>query len=197
MVGKEEVQIPQAQPQQPGQVPISSDEIYANGMQEERVRNLISQTSPDKMLVDLQWRIRGYMRDPISQGFIKSDPNTPEPSPVLISKFISYCSSVISDNTRMSNLSAQEINKIMKLVIEWTVDELDGNAEEYGLVDNYTERTRIGHIILNSTFLALKRALNGLESKRIYNAVQISDDMGGGAGGGAKKKAMDALKFWK
>ena len=66
----------------------------------------------------------------------------------------------------------------MKLVIEYLADDIDSHAEEYNLGDNYTERTRVGHIVLTSIFLALKRAMNGVESKRIFGSIQISEGLG-------------------
>ena len=83
----------------------------------------------------------------------------------------------------------------MKLVIEWVVDDLDSHAVEYKLESNYTERTRIGHILLNSCFMALKRAMNGQESRRIFNALSVTENFSSAP----QKKSgfIEALKFWK
>lgn len=155
--------------------PVKSDEIYANVLQEERVRNIIAQTSPDNQLVDVEWRIKGYKKNPFTQQWEKIDSRASEPPPLLVGRYITYLSSILNDNTRFTNLSSTEINKIMKLVIEWLVDDLDTHAEEYGMGNKYTERTRIGQIILNNTFLVLKRSENGMESRRIWNAINMQE----------------------
>lgn len=80
----------------------------------------------------------------------------------------------------------------MNLIIEWLVDDMESHAEEYGLAGNYTELTRIGHLILNNTFLVMKRSENGMESRRVWNAINMSETMG--MPQQQKRGVMDALK---
>jgi len=155
--------------------PVHSDEIYANMMQEERIKNVIAQTSPDNQLADIEWRIRGYKKNVMTQQWEKISKLVAEPNARLVSGYISYLSSILNDSTRFTNLSSHEINKIMKLMIEWLTDDMNSNADEYGLRGNYTERTRIGHIMLNSTFIVLKRSQNGMESGRIWRAMNMTE----------------------
>ena len=185
---------PQQQPQYQ-QVPLSQDEMYATMLQEERIKNVIAQISPDNQLYEVEMRIKGYRKDFRSGDWIKISPDTPEPSPLLVGRFISYLSSIMNQSTALSNLSENQVNKIMKLVIEYITDDLDSNAEKYGIGGEYTERTRIGHIILNSTFMVLNRALNGQESRRIFNTLSVSESMMGEQQ--KKPGMMEALKFWK
>lgn len=191
--------IPQVTPQAgtaaiPSEIPVSADELYATYLQEERVKNIISQISPDNQLLEIQWRIKGYIKNPVTQQWDKIEKDAPEPHPLLVSRFISYLSSVLNQNTTMSNLSSSEINKIMSLIIEWVVDDLDSNSETYGLGDDYTERTRIGHIIFNETFTALKRAQDGMESRRIFKALNVTENLSQVPG---KRGLLDYLKVWK
>lgn len=174
--------------------PVSSDEIYASALQEERVRNIIAQTSPDNQLAEVEWRIRGYRKNIAIGQWERIDPNVPEPSPLLVSRYISFLGSMLNDNTRFTNLSSSQINRLMVLCIEWLADDLNSNAVEYGLGDNYTERTRIGYIILNATFFVLKRAENGMESRRIWSALQVSENLSQQP---QKKSLLDSLKFWR
>lgn len=174
--------------------PIKSDEIYANVMQEERVKNTIAQTSPDNQLVEIEWRIRGYRKDGSTGQWTRIGKGNSEPNDLLVSRYISFLSSILSDNTRFTNLSGMEINRVMKLCIEYIADDLDAHAEEYGLEKNYTERTRIGLIILNNTFFVLKRAENGMEGRRVWGSLNLTEQ---NAPMQQKRSLMDALKFWK
>lgn len=180
--------------QQYQNVPVSSDELYANAIQEEKVKNIISQLDPDNQLREIEMRIRGYKKNPISGDWEKIDPKAPEPPRVLISKFISYLSSIMNQSTTQTNLSDVQINALMGLAIAYVADELDSNAELYNLENNYTERTRIGHIMLNSMFMVLNRALNGQEAKRMWNAMSLNENMNQ-----ANKQGgfLNALQFWK
>lgn len=181
-------------PQQ--QVPVSQDEMYANMIQEERIKNVISQISPDNQLYEIEMRIKGYRKNIYTGGWEKISESTPEPSPLLVQRFVSYLSSLLNQNTSLSNFSELQVNKIMKLVIEYIVDDLNSNAEEYGLISSYTERTRIGHIILNSVFSVLNRALNGAEARRMWGTLSLTESS---AMNQQQQKAgfLDALKFWK
>lgn len=160
------------------EVPVSPEEVYANVMQEERVRNMLAQSSPDNLLNDIQWRIKGYIKDPETKIWKKIDRDAREPSALLVSRFISYLSALLNDNARWSNLSSNEINAIMSLCVEYLVDDLESNQEDYGLTGNFTEMTRVGHIILNSAYIGLKRCLDGQESKRIFKSLNLNDTMG-------------------
>jgi len=179
----------------PGKPPTGSDDLYAAQIQEERTKNLIHQIAPENQLLELQWRIKGYVKDPSSDQWTKIDKNSVEPNPLLVSRYISYLSSILSQNTTLSNLSSGEINALMGMIIDWLTDDLDSNAEDYGLKFDYSERTRIGQILLNNTFLVLKRAQNGMESRRIFNALNVNESLN--QAGQQKRGMFDFLKVWK
>lgn len=172
--------------------PVKSDEIYANIMQEDRIRNMVSQTSPDNQLIELEWRIRGYKKDSFTGQWTKS-PNTIEPSDLLVSRYIAFLSSILNDNTRFTNLSPDEINALMQLCIEYMTDDLDDNSEEYGLEQDFTERTRVGLMILNQTFFILKRSQGGMEGRRIWAQISMQENNVPQT----SKSFLDKLKFWK
>lgn len=175
--------------------PVSPNEIYANEMQSERIRNILSQTSPDNQLSDIEYRIKGYRKNNFTGEWEEIDGSNKKIHPMLVSRFISFLSSILNDNTRFTNLSSMQINRIMALCIDYLSDDLDTHSVDYGLEDDYTERTRIGLIILNSTFFVLKRAENGMESRRIWNTMTLNEN--NNFMPQQKKSFLDNLKFWK
>lgn len=176
-------------------LPVTSDELYANAIQTENIRNIVSQINPDQQLKEIEMRIRGYKKDVFTGDWVLIDPDTPEPPRLLVSRFVSYLSSIMNQNTTQSNLSDRQINALMGQAISYIVDELDGNAKLYDLENNYTERTRIGHIILNSMFMVLNRALNGQEAKRMWKSMSLSENSSNQEK--QSNKLMEALKVWK
>jgi hypothetical protein len=176
------------------QVPVSQDEMYANLMQEERVKNIISQVSPENQLYEIEMRIKGYRKNQYTNQWEKISADAPEPHPLLVQRFVSYLSSLLNQNTSLSNLSEMQVNKIMKLVIEYITDDLSANADMYGLTSDYTERTRIGHIIFNSVFMVLNRALNGQEARRMWSTLNLTESNATQQKGSV---ISDALRFWK
>lgn len=175
------------------QVPISSDEIYANVMQEDRIKNIIAQISPENQIEEIEMRIRGYRKDPVSGMWVKIE-NAIDPPPQLVGKFVSYLSAIMNQATTLGNISTIQVNKIMKMVIEWIVDDIEANAEEYELEDNYTERTRIAHIVLNNVFFTLTRAINGTESRRMWSSLSLAESTNPY---GAQQQKSEWWKFWK
>jgi hypothetical protein len=173
-------------------VPVSSDELYANAVQEDKIKNIISQLDPENQLKEIEMRIRGYKKNVFTHDWEKIDADAPEPPKLLISRFISYLSSIMNQNTTQGNLSDRQINALMAQAINYIADELDGNSNIYDLDNNYTERTRIGHIMLNSMFFTLNRSLNGQEGKRMWKAMSLSDNLTQ-----ENNKFSEALKFWK
>jgi hypothetical protein len=176
------------------EITATSDDVYASYMQEDKIRNIISQTSPDNQLEEIEWRIKGYKKNSFTQKWEKINKDVPEPSPLLISRYISHLSSILNENTRFTNLSSIEINKIMRGIIEWLIDDMDTNAVTYDIGKEYTERSRICHIILNETFIVLKRSQNGMESRRIFSALRLAESL---TPMPQKKGWLEALKFWK
>jgi hypothetical protein len=180
--------------QQPYQsVPVSRDEVYATQFQEDKIKNIISQLDPENQLKEIELRIRGYKKDIVTGAWEKIDPEAKEVPKLLVERFISYLSSFMNQNTTQSNLSESQVNNIMALVITYVTDELDSNAQIYELENNYTERTRIGHIVVANTFFVLCRALNGQEAKRMWKALSLNETLNQET----KNKFTEALKFWK
>jgi len=157
--------------------PVKSDEIYAELLQEERVKNTIAQTSPDNQLTEIEYRLRGYKLNTITKTWERINKNSKQPvNDLLIERYMAQLSSIVNDGTRYGNYSAQQINAIMAILIQWLADDLDNNADEYGLKGNYTERTRIGLIFLNYTFSVLSRCLDGRESSRIWKSLNLNEN---------------------
>jgi hypothetical protein len=174
-------------------VPVSRDEVYATQFQEDKIKNIIAQLDPENQLKEIELRIRGYKKDIVTGAWEKIDQEAKEVPKLLVERFISYLSSFMNQNTTQSNLSESQVNNIMALVITYVTDELDSNAQIYELENNYTERTRIGHIVVANTFFVLCRALNGQEAKRMWKALSLNETLNPET----KNKFTEALKFWK
>ena len=172
--------------------PVQADEIYANVLQEERIRNVLTQLSPDNILLEAHWKIRGYIKNPVTQQWEKLNKNQIEPDPRLISDLMGVLSSIVNQSTTMSNLSIDEINSIMKAQIRWYIDYVDSHAKTFGIEGNYSEMSRIGYVLHTYSFMALKRAMGGTESRRIFNSLSMMDNL---AQNQPQKKGMwDAIK---
>ena len=175
-------------------VPVTSDEIYANQMQEERIKNIFAQIAPENQLNEIEMRLKGFKRNFQTGGWDKISESIKEPSPLLINNYISYLSSIVNQNTTMGNLSSTQINLMMAQIIQFVTDDLDSNAELYGIQGNYSEMSRIGHIMLNTTFLVLGRSLNGSEARRFWGSLSLMESSNPNPN---QQQKSDWWKVWK
>ncbi len=168
--------------------------LYADTVKEEKITNILSQINPDNLLADIEYRIRGYKKNILTSDWEKINKNSAEISEELVANFMSFLGSVLNQNTSMSNFSSGEINTIMSHIIEYISDDLTVNDEKYDLVGNYQEMSRIGNVISMTVFSVLKRAQNGMEARRVFSALKISETL---TQAPQQKGLLDAMKFWK
>jgi len=140
-------------------------------------------------LVELDHRLKGEIKDPETGRWI------PLTETGITDKcrnnFLSFLNALINQNTTLSTLSPPEINNIMANVIEYVRDDLEENAENYGIGGKFTEMTRIGDMMIILTFLTVKRAINGMESKRIFDSLMIGEKLS------YMPQQQDKGGFWK
>ena len=65
---------------------------------------------------------------------------------------------------------------------------------EYGIEGDYTEMTRIGMIVCETVSSVFRRALNGMESRRIFNALKVTENL---TQAPQKQSMKEAFQFWK
>jgi len=177
-------------PQQ--QTPVTPNELYAQEMNEDKIKNIIQQISPNNQLEDIEMRLRGYKKN-ITNGCWEKiiDRVVPEE---MINRYISWLSSYMSLNITLGNLSNVQLANIMKLIIKWIVDDVDSHAKEYGFESDYTERTRVADILVISSFSVLNRSLNGAEARRFWSSLSLSESSSMNP---QQANKSDWWKFWK
>jgi len=165
--------------------------LYAGGMLEEKVTNILSQINPDNLLTDIEHRIRGEKKD-FNGQWVRISPGSEPVSEELVATFISFLGAILNQNTSMSNFKEGEVNNMMEMITDWVRNDLVVNADKYGIKGDYTEYDRVAHIICATCFAVFKRALNGRESSRIFKMLRITE-----TNNPQKNKFTDNLNFWK
>jgi hypothetical protein len=211
--------------------------MYADYMREDKVKNIIQQLNPDNLVEDIEHRIRGEKKNRMSGEWeLINKTNPRRVSELLLERYISFLSSLLNQNTALSNFSTKEINNLMQMVVEYIRDDLSDNADDYGFVMqnvievdtevkllkrnmkldgtveiqyipkkikkeiiteevvDFNEMTRIGMIIAGTTFAVLKRAQNGMEARRIFAGLKVSESLNQP---NQKRGITDILKFWQ
>ncbi|MFW6173722.1 MAG: hypothetical protein ACOC5T_08260 [Elusimicrobiota bacterium] len=176
----------------PGQQRASLQDFYAQDMNEDKIKNIISQISPSNQVEEIEMRIKGYKKNFETGDWEKIIDS--KISDELVGRYTSWLSSFMNLNTTLGNLSAPQITRLMKNAVEFVVDDVDAHAREYGVEEDYTERTRICDILLNSTFLVLNRSLNGAEARRFWSSLSLAESSSMNP---MQQQKSEWWKFWK
>ncbi len=167
----------------------SAAPVYNRLMQEERVSNFITQTSPTNSLNAINFMLKGYAYDAESKEWEKVTDGIPEK---IRLDFIQFITPHMSEDVRMTNLSSQQINGMMECVIEWVVDYLDIVADENNLQEE--QMTKIALIVMSAIFYTLLRAQNGIERGKMFGSLSMGETLNPPQ---QQKSGFSALKFWK
>jgi hypothetical protein len=132
------------------QIESNPNSVYADSMREEKVSNIIAQLNPELLLGEIEHRIRGEKRDHLTGQWTLISKEGPAISEELVQNYISFLNVYLTQNNSLSNYSAEEINNIMSVVIDYVRDDLSDNAEKYGL-------TKKKEIEVKTTVKLLKR----------------------------------------
>lgn len=172
---------------------VTPQDVYTSEMVEDKLKNILSQINPVNQIDEIELRLRGYKKNFYTGQWEKAFNGLD--NELIISRYVSWLSSVLHIGVPLGNLSTQQINKIMHQSIRWVVDDLDAHAEDYNINDDYTERSRIADIMLNSLFFTLKRSENGAEARRFWGSFSLSESNNPGFNN--KGNGSDWWKFWR
>jgi len=110
--------------------PPPQSQQYDKIIQEEKVANFMSQTSPGRTLTKIDWVLKGYMFDEQSKEWKRVSNGIPDE---IRMDFIQAMTPHLTEDVRMGRLDARQINAIMSYAIEWTVDYLNIKADNFYL----------------------------------------------------------------
>jgi hypothetical protein len=105
---------------------------YDRAIQEKKVSNFISQTSPTNSLIKIDWLLKGFVYNEQNTKWEKIAAGIPDE---IRLDAIQALSPHLSEDVRMGRLAAEQINDIMESMIEWMMDYLDSKADSY-IIDN-------------------------------------------------------------
>lgn len=172
-----------------GVMPIGMPNLQQSLMQEERVANFISQTSPSKTLQSINYILQGFVYDQTKEEWLKVADGIPDK---IRLDFLQFVTPDLSEDVRMTCLDSNQINAIMSFVIEWVVDYLDLVADEESIEEE--QMTKIGLILIKAVYYTILRAQAGVERTRIYGSLKMGDNLSSQM---PMQKQESWWKFWK
>lgn len=122
---------------------------------------LVEQINPDKILDDLELRLRGFKRK-YDGNLIKS--GLPLMNDTGVMTMLTYASSVVNQHTIMSAYDKEQISKLIVELMNAVTDDLTLSWKEYGILQK-SHIDLIHNIIMITCYSALNRALSGGERR--------------------------------
>jgi hypothetical protein len=165
---------------------------YDRILQEEKVSNFISLTSPYKTIAKVDWILKGFVYDEGQNKFIKVSDGIPDE---IRMDFLQSMTPHLTEDVRMTRLDVSTINAIMEFCIEWTIDYLDIVADDYNLTEE--QMTKIALIMWSSVFYTLSRSVNGVERDRMYSVLKLGDNFSEYSKSEEKKSILSSILPWK
>jgi len=155
-------------------------------IQEERVTNFISQTSPVSSLERIDYILKGYTYNSAEKEWRRITKGIPTN---MRSDIIQFLTPDLSEDTRMTNLGDEQINGLMQTVISYMKHYLYNAPEDMSI----KEINRIFWIVIKAVFITVTRARAGVESSRLYKSLKL----GGTLDYQPQQENKDWWKFWK
>ena len=139
-------------------------------IQEERVSNFISQTSPVSSLENINYMLQGFSYNrsqkewtQISKGILEQMRND----------IIQFITPDLSEDTRMTNLNVDQINGIMETVIAFMTHYLYNAPEDMEIKD----LNKIFWIVIKAVFITVTRSREGVERNRLYGSLTLGGSL--------------------
>jgi len=155
------------QQQQPSEV---QREIENSIVQEERVRNFISQTSPVSSLENINYMLQGFAYSSAEKEWKKISTGIPDN---MRNDIIQFLTPDLSEDTRMTNLNADQINGLMETVIYFMKHYLYNAPKEMEI----KELNKIFWIVIKAVFITVTRSREGVERNRLYASLKLGGSL--------------------
>lgn len=161
--------------------------IENSAIQEQRVSNFISQTSPVSSLERINYILQGYTYSNSEREWVKIK-GIVGISDEMRNDIIQFLSPDLSEDTRMTNLEIDQINGLMETVISFMKHYLYNAPKEIEI----KELNKIFWIVVKAVFMTVTRSRSGIERDRLYKSLKL----GGTLDSKPEEENKDWWKFW-
>lgn len=160
--------------------------VQASIIQEERVSNFISQTSPVSSLERINYILQGYVYRSFSKEWVKIAEGIPDN---MRNDIIQFLAPDLSEDTRMTNLEVEQINGLMETVIYFMKHYLYNAPAEMKIM----EINKIYWVVIKAVFITVTRSRSGVERDRLYKSLKL----GGTLDNQPQEENKNWWKIWK
>lgn len=175
--------------------------IYPQAQQEVIDMDLVTKTNPKVLTDEIEHKLKGEVYDAQHEKWIKKPYSRPFMNEEGIWRIMSIITSMINQNTILSNLTENEIRNLILQLGEEVIDLLAMKHKEFEV--DKGDLTPIVDMVTRMAYIALKRGFNEGERKFLKTTVRSSEiiraspNSGGGAFSAPERRGFNFPKLWK
>jgi len=175
------------QPQEAGESPVP---MYSP---EGSISNIVGQIDPNTIVDNLNHSLKGEFYDKEKGSWIMNPSGVPLVNDACRGFIISYITSVLNNNSTMAIITQQQLGFLMESIIEELGKEFVCNLERFGFVPHgagfktnlYENKgtpdsarmDSVTGMVYRAVFTCYTRSLNGMESRKIFSSLRMSDGL--------------------
>jgi hypothetical protein len=138
------------------------------------ISNIVGQIDPSTIVDNLNHSLKGEFFDKEKGLWILNPSGVPLVNDACRGFIISYVTGILNNNSVMAIITQQQLGFLMESIIEEIGREFSCNLERFGFVP---KGEGYDGMVYRAVFSCYTRSLNGMESKKIFSSLKMSDGL--------------------
>ncbi len=157
------------------------------------ISNIVGQIDPSTIVDNLNHSLKGEFFDKEKGQWIMNPSGVPLVNDACRGFIISYVTGVMNNNSTMAIITQQQLGFLMESIIEEMGKEFVCNLERFGFVPagpgfgvgvymnegtpDSARMDSVSGMVYRAVFSCYTRSLNGMESKKIFSSLRMTDGL--------------------
>jgi len=157
------------------------------------ISNIVGQIDPSTIIDNLNHSLKGEFYDKEKCLWIMNPSGVPLVNDACRGFIISYITGIMNNNSTMAIINQQQLGFLMESVIEDIGKEFVCNLERFGFVPpglgyekscyenkgtpDSSRMSSVSNMIIRAVFSCYTRSINGMESKKIFSSLHMTDGL--------------------
>jgi len=157
--------------------------------------SLVEQTNPKDVLKEIEMTLKGAVYNSLKEEWVIDENSSPIVNDLGINSLMADARGIINQNTILSNLTTEEISKMIIRLGRSIKNKIKMNWKEFD-IDKSNLDTAI-FSVTDPAFTALKRAMGEGEKRFLKTSVRAVESWTQNATQQAPSATSEKLKFWR
>jgi len=178
---------------------------------ETAISNIVGQIDPNTIVDNLNHSLKGEFFDKEKSLWVLNPSKEPLVNDACRAFIISYVTGIMNNNSTMGTISQNQLGYLMESVIEDLGKEFVCNLERFGFVPkgpgynngvyenkgnpDSSRMSSVSNMIIRAVFSCYTRSLNGMESRKMWSSLNMTDNLNYSPQGGEQSSGWMGKMF--